>query len=132
MNDPLPQGAEDPALPDAAPIPWHDIDAALSPVIGQRGVAALYKRSLHLTRGAHPCLQPAYESAQRPGDFAALKAALSQPAGPATAAANRALLQTFTDLLAQLIGRTLSARLLEPVWTPPPSSSGPAAQDTPP
>lgn len=130
MTDPHVQNNSGPAPPDEALPVWRKIDAALSPVIGQRGVAALYQRSLFLTCTDHPSLRPAYESAQRPGDFEALKAALVLPTGPAAEAANRALLQTFIDLLARLVGRALTERLLESVLNP--SSRGPAVQDTPP
>jgi hypothetical protein len=35
------------------------------------------------------------------------------------AAGGFALLATFTELLATLIGESLTERLLDPVWTPP-------------
>jgi hypothetical protein len=106
---------------------WNRIDAALSPVLGKRGVAALYKRSLHLTATPFPWLAAAYEGALEPGDFSSLRSALEQhPAGDA-AVAHDALLQTFHGLLADLIGRSLTDRLLQAVWNSP--ASGHAAQD---
>ena len=35
---------------------FRDVDQALIPIVGRRGMAALYKRSLHLSRSLHPWL----------------------------------------------------------------------------
>jgi len=122
------EGADGGQVADAAVSTWRDIDAALSPIVGKAGVAALYKRSLHLTRAAHPSLAAVEQGALSPGEFASLHAALSQQTGPNAAAANAALLQTFTDLLTKLIGASLTERLLRSIWHNP--ASGHAAQDT--
>jgi len=108
---------------------WQQIDAALSPIVGQRGVAALYKRSLYLTRAAHPCLAAAYEGALLPGDFTALHRALADRASAEATAAATALLSAFHDLLSQLIGASLTERMIGFVWHNP--LSGQAVQDTP-
>lgn len=108
---------------------WQQIDAALSPIVGQRGVTALYKRSLYLTRAAHPCLAAAYEGALQPGDFNALQRALTAVASTEASAAATALLQSFHDLLSQLIGASLTERMIGFVWHNP--LSGQAVQDTP-
>ncbi|WP_133702098.1 hypothetical protein [Roseateles toxinivorans] len=108
---------------------WQQIDAALSPIVGQRGVAALYKRSLYLTRAAHPCLSAAYEGALQPGDFNALHRALAAIASTEATAAATALLSAFHDLLSQLIGASLTERMIGFVWHNP--LSGQAVQDTP-
>jgi type II secretory pathway component PulK len=106
---------------------WRDIEAALSPVIGPRGIAALYQRSLHLAGADHPWLSAAYEGALQPGDFSALRATLSRQSVADAAAAHAAMLQIFRDLLDNLIGRSLTQRLLQAVWDQP--SSGHAVQD---
>ncbi len=113
-------------IADKAVLTWHDIDAALSPIVGERGVAALYKRSLYLTRADYPWLGAAYDSALAPGDFAELHNALSQQPGKDVAAATSALLQKFSDLLTSLIGGSLTERLLRSVWDK--HSGGHAAQ----
>ena len=120
-------GADARQIADIAVATWRAIDAALSPVIGPRGSAALYKRSLHLARADYPWLAAAYEGAVHPGDFAALHTALAQRDAPGAAAAQDAVLKIFHDLLADLIGRSLTQRLLQSVWQPP--SSGNAVQD---
>lgn len=109
---------------------WQDIDAVLSPVIGQRGVAMLYKRSLYLIRPLHPWLAGVHEGTQATVDLEALKSAFAQQSSTNAAAAGGAFLQTFYELLASLIGPSLTERLLRPVWAP--FSSGPPAQDTSP
>lgn len=105
-------GAE--AIADLAASGWHGIDAALSPIIGQQGAAALYKRSLYLTRTAHPCLGPVFQGDVLPGRYDRLRMALSAQTVAVAAAANGALLQNFHDLLATLIGESLTGQLLRP------------------
>jgi hypothetical protein len=109
---------------------WEAIDAAMGPIVGQRGIAALYQRSLHLAGADHPWMAAAYEGALEPGDFSALRAALSLQTGSNAAAAHDAMLQIFQDLLDNLIGRTLTQRLLQAIWDLP--SSGHAVQDNSP
>ncbi|MEO8656316.1 MAG: hypothetical protein ABI409_19495, partial [Ramlibacter sp.] len=92
---------------------WTAIDGALSPIIGAGGVAALYRRSVHLVVPGHPWLAAAYEGALQPGDFAPLRTALSLQTGANAAAAHDAILQTFQDLLDNLIGQSLTQRLLQ-------------------
>ena len=108
---------------------WEAVHAALAPVIGHAGVAALYKRTLHLTRPVHPWLGPAYESTAKPGDYSALRAVLAQQDSAVAGAAHDAMLQTLHQLLGTLIGPSLTARLLQAVW--PLTHAGPAVQDNP-
>jgi len=121
------QGADAARIADAAASTWRRVDEALAPIVGSRGVAALFKRSLFLTRAAHPCLATVDEQANPPETFAALRAALAQQSPPAGSAAHDALLLAFRDLLGKLIGAPLTERLLQSVSDP--SSSGHAAQD---
>jgi hypothetical protein len=92
------------------------IDQALSPIVGPRGLAALYKRSLHLARPAHPWLPAVAEHAESTIDTAALTAALTQRTAAEAASAGAQLLDTFRALLSALIGESLTDRLLGPVW----------------
>jgi hypothetical protein len=109
---------------------WQEIDAALTPIIGQRGVAALYKRSLYLTAATHPWLGATHQSVQPTLDLAALRSVFAQQTSADAAAGGSALLQTFHELLASLVGPSLTERLLRSVWAD--SSSGSPAQDTSP
>ena len=117
-------------IADAAIAAWATVDGALSPIIGRRGVDALYKRSIHLALEDYPWLATAYEGAMRPGDFDSLRAALSQQTAQNAAAAHDAVLKTFRDLLDNLIGGSLTQRLLQSVPDHP--SSGDAVQDNSP
>jgi hypothetical protein len=121
------EGADPQDIADAAVAVWTAIDGALSPVIGARGNAALYKRSLHLARAQHPWLAAAYVGAVQPGDYSALRAALAQQTATNALQGHEALLTTFHDLLADLIGRSLTRRLLQAAWSP--NSYGNAVQD---
>ncbi len=108
---------------------WDGVGAALAPIIGQPGVAALFKRSVYLTRNTHPCLSVVNESAlPATGELAVLKVVLAQQDHAEATAVNAALLQNFHELLVSLIGASLTERLLRPVWDIHPS--GDAVQET--
>lgn len=109
---------------------WEEVDDALTPIIGPRGVAALYYRSLHLTGAIHPWLADQQDLVKAAVNPAALKSVLSQQDSAAAAAAGSAFFQTFHELLASLIGASLTKRLLSSVWEN--SLGGSPAQDTSP
>ena len=128
----LAQLACDGAAPDQiatlAVLKWRTLDNALSPIIGHGGVAALFKRSVSLTRPTHAWLASLQDGADQPHNFAALQSALCQQTSSEAAAAAGALLQKFVDLLSHLIGESLTERLLRSVWDN--TSSDGAVQDT--
>ncbi len=115
-------------IADATLAIWNEIDDALTPIVGPLGVVALYRRSLHLTVAAHPWVEGGPDGAQAAPDPAALKAVLARRSSAEAVAGGSAFLQTFHELLASLVGPSLTERLLRSVWAP--SSSGPPAQDT--
>jgi len=98
---------------------WRDIDAVMRPVLGQRGVVALFKRSVHLTSAAHPWLASVYQDRASVLDLPALEALFSLQTGAAALACGNALQLTFHQLLASLIGESLTERLLHSVWARP-------------
>ena len=104
---------------DAVLAVWHEIDQALHPIIGQRGVAALYDRSLALASTRHPWLASGHPVAPDAIDPSALYAALVNQPPAEAAAGGSALLQVFRDLLSSLIGTSLTDRLLREVWPRP-------------
>lgn len=104
------------------------IDAALSPIISERGVAALYRRSLFLIRQDRPWLDPVYAVNALPGDYDALQSALSLQNDADALQGADALLRTLHDLLATLIGESLTDRLLGTIFKTA-HSSGDAVQD---
>jgi hypothetical protein len=104
------------------------VDQALVPIVGQRGMAALYKRSLHLSRPMHPWLPVVAEGAESQTNLAALAAALAKRTSAEAASAGTRLLESLEALLTTLIGESLTERLLRPVWAT--LLSGPSARDT--
>jgi len=112
---------------DAIMAIWRESEIALSPIIGHRGVAALFHRSLNLVSAMHPWLAAGHGGALDAVDPSALKAALQQQPAAAAAAGGAALFQSFHDLLASLIGAPLTNRLLHSVWAP--SKGDTPAQD---
>ncbi|MEJ8837390.1 hypothetical protein [Ramlibacter sp. AN1133] len=125
-----PSSEEPRTAADAAVAAWEEIGTRLAPVLGRRGVAALYRRSVHLTLARYPWLAPAYEAPTQVADLAALHAALEAQDAPVAEAASAELLANFRALLITLIGDTLTARLLAP--PPPGSPDADPAKEPPP
>jgi len=123
------EGADSTRVADVVVSVWQDIGTALKPILGEQGVAALYERSLHRAGAAATGLV-APEKIQRPMDLVALRAVLAQQSSAQAVAMGSALLQTFHDLLATLVGPLLTERLLRSVWTEFPGSL--PGQDTSP
>ncbi|WLH85146.1 hypothetical protein [Pseudomonas sp. FP2338] len=94
------------------------LDAALTPIIGQHGVVALYRRSLHLCVSTHPRLAGTYDSVPATMDLIALKSVLVEQQGTEALFFGEVLLTTLYELLTTLIGPSLTARLLRGVWEP--------------
>jgi hypothetical protein len=118
----------DPALIAAAVLAmWYEIDDALTPVIGPLGLVALYRRTVRLAAAQHPWLAGRDEGVLTDTDPAVLKSVLARRNSAEAAAGGNAFLNTFHELLASLIGPSLTARLLRSVWDNP--SSGATAQD---
>lgn len=106
---------------------WEDIDNALAPIIGQRGVTALFKRSLHLARAEYPMLPPIHELVILPDEFITMHTLLSPLAAEEAVEMHNDLLNIFYRLLIRFIGASLTQRLLHSVFDTP--SDGDAAQD---
>jgi hypothetical protein len=121
-------GADPAQIADTIISIWHEIDGALHPIVGQRGVASLYRRSLHLTSPAYPWLAGLQDDIQAAMDLAALRSVLVQQSSANAAASGGDLLQTFHELLASLVGDSLTERLLRSIWA---MSTSLPAQDTP-
>jgi hypothetical protein len=126
----VPADANAEQLADAIVAIWREVDLALHPIIGHRGVAALYNRSLRLAATTHPWLANGHADALAAIDVTALRADLLQQTAAEAAAAGSALFRSFEQLLASLVGPALTAQLLQSVWTHP-AVSPPAQDDTP-
>lgn len=96
----------------------QEMDTALMPIIGQQGVAALYRRSLHLCVSTHPRLAGTCDGAQAAMEFTALTSVLAEQSEADARFFGEVLLTTFYALLTTLIGPSLTARLLRGVWEP--------------
>ena len=96
----------------------QDVDAALTPIIGPRGVAALFNRSIQLASLTQPLLAGTQSATPTTMDLALLKAQLAGRDPAEAAAAGAALLHTFQELLGTLIGVSLTEQLLHRVWSP--------------
>lgn len=103
-------------IAEQAVLTWAAFDAALAPVIGQRGVDALYRRTLSLVLPNHGWLASVHEAGFRPGQDPAFRAAVAHQDRASAAAASGALLQTFHGLLVDMIGSALTDKLLQPAW----------------
>ena len=99
------------------------IDQALHPILGHRGVAALFKRSVKHTAARFPWLGQDPQDALAVVDPSVLKAALLlQTAAEATAGVD-SLFQSLRDLLTSLVGSSLTDQLLWSVWAHSPGES---------
>jgi hypothetical protein len=97
---------------------WPQISARLAPVIGAGGVDVLLDRSLHLTSASFPWLTRDADRG-RTSALDGIKTCLGRQEASAALAASGELLSAFSELLATLIGDSLTDRLLGPVWALP-------------
>lgn len=105
-------GAQDPAAGTSALLqPWRRIAQQLCPLIGESGFCALFGRAIHVMGPQYSWLalqQPCRSPEQL---FGLLEERMGQVDAACATAANDILLQTFTQLLATLIGEALTRRL---------------------
>ncbi len=95
---------------------WRDVATRLAPVIGLRGVDALFGRSIHLSSARFPWISTAEEQVENPSALAMFGRRLETRDPASATEASLFLLVTFTELLGALIGRPLTDHLLNPVW----------------
>jgi hypothetical protein len=112
---------------EAVGVTLADIERALTPIVGVRGVAALYKRALHLSTGTFAWMPAAPAGVPAAMDTGPLCTALAQRSAADAAAAGARLIREFRDLLSALIGPQLTERLLRSAWIH--FLSGPTARD---
>lgn len=103
-------------IADTVSSTFKEIDAALVPIIGHRGVVALRKRSLHVAAKAHPWLKDVVEGSPADLDATTLGSVIAAQTSADAAQGGAALLLSFYALLASLIGLSLTERLLRTVW----------------
>jgi hypothetical protein len=104
------------AIAKATSETWLLMSAQLTPVIGGNGVDAILKRSLHLTSVVFPWLSVPDVQLDIDSLPVRINVLLAGHEAVVAAQASSTLLITFTELLATLIGNSLTRRLLDPVW----------------
>jgi hypothetical protein len=94
----------------------REIEDALTPIVGRRGVAALLNRSVQVAGQTHAWLNGLEPGLPVAIDLQALAALFARQSPAEAAAGGGLLLHTFHALLASLIGASLTERLLRSVW----------------
>jgi len=113
--------ADSPAIAHATVNAMTGLLKHLEPLSGELASRALYVRSLHLARSSF--IKPDVDR-KSPGDFLTpLQQDLSNRPPAEARAAAEALLLALADLLASLIGDSLTARLLHKSWDIPAAST---------
>lgn len=98
---------------------WERLAIDLISIIGDEGFQSLYTRSAHLNSVAFPWLLLDHATQSSASRFAGLQMSLENRAltDPAeTKEACKTLLITFVDILALLIGDSLTASILRSAW----------------
>jgi len=105
---------------------WVGLAAELGLLIGDGGFVPLYVRSVHLSVASFPWLRPISDAAPLPSGnsrFSELKRSLDGREPGEASQASAALLNTFIDMLAGLIGETLTIGILRSAWANTPFAS---------
>lgn len=95
---------------------WESLAEELVTIIGEGGFQSLYIRSIHLNSKAFPWMAIEHSSLQTTTRFTNLKKCFEGQVEKNICNANYALLITFIDILALLIGELLTARILHSAW----------------
>ena len=93
--------------------PWQQLAIQLSPLIGDSGFCALYNRAARLASARFPWLLPLQSGKSIDALLLALRVLFAAAGRSEAALANEAILNTFTKLLAGLIGEALTMQLLD-------------------
>jgi hypothetical protein len=95
---------------------WERLAAALISIVGEGGFHSLYSRSTHLTSVTYPWMVLVHPWQQTDSRFADLKISLEGRDFAESSEASIALLITFVDILALLIGEDLTTSILRSAW----------------
>jgi hypothetical protein len=123
LRDRIEDGGDASDVAAAAVTLWREIDGALRPIIGQRGVVALFNRSVQLAGVGHPWLVLVRQDANTELQFPAIADVFARQDAAAAIAGGDAQLLAFHQLLGSLIGASLTERLLQPAFSPANRSS---------
>ncbi|CAN5357813.1 hypothetical protein BH11PSE11_BH11PSE11_20060 [soil metagenome] len=95
---------------------WERLAVEIASIIGEVGFQTLYARSAHLVRQNHAWLTADLVVLTAGSPFANLKLNLETRDRAEASEASIALLTTFLDILAVLIGELLTASILRSAW----------------
>ena len=95
---------------------WERLAAELIAIIGEGGFQSLYARSVHLASAIFPWMVLSHPWQQTDSRFADLKKSLEAREFEEASEASIALLTTFVDILALLIGEHLTTSILHSAW----------------
>ena len=95
---------------------WQRLASELISIIGEGGFESLFSRSVQLTSATYPWMAPVHARARTESQFPDLKASLSGREFTEASEASISLLVTFCDVLAVLIGDTLTNTILSSAW----------------
>ena len=95
---------------------WRALDVDVSAVIGHRGTAAVLRRALAMTRRTHVWLPEPSDDASFDVCVQALSDVLDARGAEESAAGSQAVQAAFRDLLATLVGASLTTQLLSAAW----------------
>lgn len=101
---------------DAAVSLWTQMAAQLILIIGAGGFDSLFARSVYLSQSSYTWLAAGTELLRDDHRFYALKKSLSDQPPTLAREANCLLLLTFTNILALMIGESLTTRILNSAW----------------
>ena len=98
---------------------WLRLAAELRLLIGDGGFLPLYRRSVQLSAASFPWLLLVSEAVPMIGSdnrFSCLKISIDEREAGEASQASAFLLNTFIDILARLIGETLTTGILRSAW----------------
>lgn len=107
----------------------HAIHLALAPVIGDKGVLALYRRSLFMISRDVPSAASFYREAHESSHYSTLQSAIAEQSASDALCIAEALFANIHAVLVSLIGAALTERLLHPMFDTSPN--GNAVQEAP-
>lgn len=104
------------AVADAAISLWERLASELISIIGEGGFQSLYARSAHLTGATFPWMVLKHPGKEPDSRFADFRMSLEGRDFTEASEASIALLITFIDILALLIGEHLTTSILRSAW----------------
>lgn len=104
------------AVVEVSVLLWERLSAELISIIGEEGFQSLYARSANLNSVTYPWLLLDHAAQSSGSRFAGLQISLESRSLAEASEASKALLITFVDILALLIGDLLTASILRSAW----------------